>query len=188
MQNETISRVVGGFLGAALVAVGITAFTPQIGAAQDPGQQPPPAGRMGGGRGPMGPGGPGMGRGGRGGGPMGLMGAGIDPRDLTDAQREQVKTIHDNHAAEIQPLAERVVKARETLASGVLSGSGDLQGLAIEVGNAEGALAYANAQIETEVLAVLTPEQRQKVQDRQKEMEARRAEMQKNRPARGAGQ
>jgi Spy/CpxP family protein refolding chaperone len=184
MQNETIGRVIGGFLGAALVAVAITALTPKIGAAQDPNQGPPPAGgRMGGGRGPMGPGGPGMGRGGRGGpgGPGAPMAFGLDPRDLTDSQREQIKAIRDRHMQEIKPLADRANKAHQALNLAVISGNGDLRGLSQEVGAAETELVFATASIEAEVFGVLTPEQKQKIQDRQKEMEARRA-------ARGNGQ
>lgn len=179
MQTETLTRIVGGLAGAVIVAVSLFAFTPSIGAAQDP-NQAPPAGRFGG-RGRGGPGGPG-GPGGRMGGPMGPVG--IDMRDLTDAQREQIRAINQRHADEIGPLVERTQKAREALADAVFA-NGDLRGFSIELGQAEGELAFANAQIQVEVLSVLTPEQRQKMQDRRKEMEARRAEMEKRRPARG---
>ena len=184
MQTQTLTRMIGGLVGAVVVAVGLLAFTPSIGAAQDP-NQGPPAGRLGGRGGRGGPGGPGA-PGGRMGGPTGPMGpAGIDMRDLTDAQREQIKAIHDRHADEIRPLMERAQKAREAMADAVFA-NGDLRGLSIEVGQAEGELAFANAQVQAEVLIVLTPEQRQKMQDRRKEMAARRAEMEKRRPARGS--
>jgi Spy/CpxP family protein refolding chaperone len=112
------------------------------------------------------------------------MGLGIDPRDLTDAQRAQVKTIRDNHAAEMKPVVDRAQKARKALDDAVLTGVGDIRGLALEVGGAEGELAFQQAQIETEVLGVLTPEQKQKMQDRRKEMDARRAEMAQRRQSR----
>jgi Spy/CpxP family protein refolding chaperone len=172
MRNETIGRIVGSVLGAALIAVGMMAFTPQFGSAQGAGQ-PLPAGRMGGG-----PVGGGMGRGGPG-GPMGM--AGIDPRDLTDAERGQIKAIRERHADDIKTTVERVNSARRALATAVLSGVGDIQGLALEVGAAEGEMAYQSAQIETEVLSVLTPEQKQKIQVRRKEMESRRAAMEQSR-------
>jgi Spy/CpxP family protein refolding chaperone len=123
-----------------------------------------------------------MGPGGRG-GPGGL-GLGIDPRDLTDAQREQIKAIRDRHAAEIRPSIDRAQKARQALDNAVLTGVGDIRGLALEVGGAEGELAFQQAQIETEVLGVLTPEQKQKMQERRKEMDARRAEMEQRRQSR----
>jgi Spy/CpxP family protein refolding chaperone len=175
MKNETIGRIAGSFLGAALIAVGMMAFTPQFGSAQGAGQ-PPPAGRMGGG-----PLGRGMGRG----GPGGLMGmAGIDPRDLTDAERGQIKAIRERHADDIKATVERVNSARRALATAVFSGVGDIQGLALEVGAAEGEMAYQSAQIETEVLSVLTPEQKQRIQVRRKEMESRRAAMEQSRQLR----
>src|SRR4051812_33892867 len=80
MQTETFSRVVGGFVGAVLIAVGVVSFTPLTSAAQDQGATAPAEGRSGPRRG--GPGGPGgfEGWGGRFGGPMG---GGIDRRDLS---------------------------------------------------------------------------------------------------------
>lgn len=181
MQTKTITRVVGGFGAAALIALGMAASLPHLAAAQDPSQGPPP-GRMGG----RGPGGPGMGRGGPG-GPGGPMAFGLDPRDLTDAQREQIKAIRQRHMEAITPLADRANKAHQALNLAVLAGNGDLRGLSQEIGAAEAELAFATAQIETEVLGVLTPEQKQKIQARQKEMEARRAEMGQRRQSRGAG-
>jgi Spy/CpxP family protein refolding chaperone len=114
------------------------------------------------------------------------MGFGVDPRDLSDAQREQVKAIRDRHAAELKPLIEQSQAARKALHDNVLAGGTNLRGLALDLGKAEGDLAFANAGVELEVLAVLTPEQRQKMQDRQKTMEARRGEMEKQRGSRGA--
>jgi Spy/CpxP family protein refolding chaperone len=178
MQTRTMTRVIGGFGAAALIALGMLTTVPHMGAAQG---QPPP-GSMG--RGPGGPGGRGgfgMGRG----GPGGPMGLGIDPRDLTDAQRDQVKAIRDNHAAEMKPLIERTQKARQALNNAVLTSVGDIRGLAFEVGSAEGELAFQQAQIETEILGVLTPEQKQKMQERRKEMDAHRAEMEQRRQSRG---
>lgn len=180
MQKKTMTRTIGGLGAAALIALGMATALPHLGAAQNPQAQ---LGGRGGGRGPGGPG-----RGGRMGGPMGPQGMmmGLDPRDLTDAQREQLKTIRDRHAAEIRPVMDRVGKARQALANAVVTGIGDIRGLALEVGAAEGELAFQNAQVETEVVSILTPEQKQKIQDRQKQMEARRAEMEQRRQSRGA--
>ena len=174
MQIETVSRTVGGLVGALIFTVGLFSFVPSVGAAQDPNQAPPADGRFGG-RGWGGPGGPG-GRGGRIGGPLG---PGIDVRNLSDAQREQIRAIRERHAEELKPLVDRVRTARQALAEAVQS-NGDLRGPSIELGVAEGELALKNAQIQVDLLAVLTPEQRQQMEDRRKEMEARRA----NRPNR----
>jgi protein CpxP len=178
MKTRTLTGVIGGFGAAALIAIGMATSIPHMSAAQDPGQPPP--GRMG--RGFGGPGGPGMGRGGRG-GPMGL---GVDPQDLTDAQREQVKAIHERHADEMRTLMDRNQKAHEALNTAVFAGSGDLRGLAQEVGAVEAEVAFQQAQVESEVLAVLTAEQKQKIAERRAQMEARRTEMQQRRLSRGS--
>jgi Spy/CpxP family protein refolding chaperone len=112
---------------------------------------------------------------------MGPMAFGLNPRDLTDAQREQIKAIHDRHAEELKPLVEQTQAARKALQDNVLAGGTNLRALSIDLGTAEGNLAFANAEIQTEILAVLTPEQRQTIDARRKEMEARRAEMEKTR-------
>src|SRR3954467_3505603 len=156
MQTKTRTQAIGAFGAAALVALGMTLTVPHMGA-QGPGQ--PPAGRMG--RGPGGPGGPdgpgmGRGRGGRGGPGGPGMAMGIDMRDLTDAQREQIKAIRDAHAEAMRPLMERVQNARQALNTAVLTGTGDIRGVALEIGAAESELAFQQAQIETEVMAVLT--------------------------------
>jgi Spy/CpxP family protein refolding chaperone len=118
---------------------------------------------------------------------MGGMGPlAIDMRDLSDAQRDQIKAIRDSHADAMEPLMERTRKAREAINTVVLNG-GDVRGAALEIGAAETELAFQQAQIETEIVAILTPEQKQKMLDRQKEMDARRAEMPQRRgqPRRG---
>ena len=165
-------------IGAFVIALGLGATVPIASWAQDQPQAQTEPGRHGG-RGPGGPGG-------RMGGPMGGPFAFREVmRDLTDAQREQVKAIHDKHAERIRPLAERARIAREALDDAVLSGkTGNLQALSIEVGNAETELTFAQAQVQSEIVNVLTAEQKQKIAERRKQMEARRAEMQKQRQQR----
>ena len=84
----------------------------------------------------------------------------------------------------MKPVLERVQKARQAINTVVLTG-GDVRGAALEIGSAEGELAFQQAQIETEIVALLTPEQKQKMLDRQKEMAARRAELGPRRQLRG---
>jgi len=173
MNTTSVTRSIGGAVGAAIFVVGLFALAPNTNAAQD---QPQAQGERGprGGRGFGGPGGP-MG------GPMG-GGFGAVMRDLTDAQRAQVKTIRERHADQIRPLAERAQAARDALNTAVLAANtGNLQALSIEIGSAETELAFAQGQIQAEIFAVLTPEQKQKVAEQRKEMEARRAEMMKRR-------
>jgi Spy/CpxP family protein refolding chaperone len=169
------------FLGAIVVALGLGATVPFVGWAQDQPQAQTEQTRRGG-RGLGRPGGPG-GPGGRMGGPMGGAFAFREVmRDLTDAQREQVKAIHERHADRIRPIAERAHAAREALNNAVMSGNdGNLQALSIEVGNGETELTFAQAQVQSEIYKVLTAEQKQKIAERRKHMEARRAEMLKRR-------
>jgi Spy/CpxP family protein refolding chaperone len=177
MQTETYTRLAGGLAGAVVITIGLLAFTPSLtGAAQDTPQPPAAGGRMGPHRGgPGGRGGPGA-PGGRMGGPMGGV---IGPvmRDLTDAQREQVRAIRERHAEEIRPLAERVHTARQAISGAVFAGNADVRELALTLGNAEAEMAVATAQVESEVLAILTPEQKQKITAFRKEMESRRGQM-----------
>jgi Spy/CpxP family protein refolding chaperone len=161
----------------AIVVMGLAASVPYTNAAQD---QAPPSGDHRG----RGPGGP-MGRGGRMGGPMGPMGFGEVMRDLTDAQREQVKAIREKHAEEMRPLMERARTAREAVDNAVMSGNiANLQALSIEVGQAETELTFAQGKVQAEIYSVLTAEQKQKIAERRKEMEQRRQEMMKRRQER----
>ena len=173
MQTKTLTRIVGGIAGAALMAAALIVTVPQIQAAQDTAAH---AGRMG-------PGG----RGGRMGGPMGgpmAGGLGAVMRDLTDAQREQVKGIRERHAERMKPAVERVRAARAAVDAAVVSGSiGNLQALSIEVGNAETELTFAQAQVQVEIFGILTAEQKQKIAERRQAIEARRGEMLKPRQA-----
>jgi Spy/CpxP family protein refolding chaperone len=165
-------------IGAFVVALGLGATVPFTSWAQDQSQAQTEPGRRGG-----------RGAGGPGGHMRGPMGGAVAfrevMRDLTDAQREQVKAIHEKHAERIRPLAERARTAREALDAAVLSGNaGNLQALSIEVGNAETELTFVRAQVQSEIVNVLTAEQKQKIAERRKQMEARRAEMQKQRQQR----
>ena len=169
------------FLGAIVVALGLGATVPFVGWAQDQPQTQGQQVRRG--RGDGGPGRPG-GPGGRMGGPMGGAFAFREVmRDLTDAQREQVRVIHERHADRIRPLAERAHAAREAVNNAVLAGNqGNLQALSIEVGNAETELTSSRRRrCSRKIFNVLTAEQKQTIAERRKEMQERRSEMLKRR-------
>ncbi len=171
MDRKAVTRFVGGIGAAAILSFGIFATLTHVDAAQD--QTPAQGERYG-----RGPGG----RGGRMGGPMATAGIREVMRDLTDAQREQVKAIHERHAERLKPLRDRAHAAREAVNAAVLSGNtGNLQTLSIEVGNAETELTFAQAQVQAEVFNVLTAEQKQRIAERRKQMEQRRAEIMKRR-------
>jgi Spy/CpxP family protein refolding chaperone len=176
MDSRNVTRVVGGLTAAVIVAAGLVTAVPYISSAQDQAQTQGDQGR----EGRRGPGGPGgfLGRGGRMGGPMagGPMGMGAVMRDLTAAQREQVKAIHEKNAERIRPLMERAHAAREAVQQAIVSGNtGNLQQLSIEVGNAEEPGSPSHAQVQAEIYKILTPEQQQKLAEQRKQMEARRS-------------
>jgi Spy/CpxP family protein refolding chaperone len=113
----------------------------------------------------------------RGGGPGGLGlfgpgGSGLDGANLTDAQKDQVKTIADAHRDEMRGLLERQAQARRVLTASADSGQVN-EALAADVGNASAALALAEARLRAEVLQVLSPEQRAALQQRAAERAAR---------------
>ena len=176
MNKQSLIRFAAGVGGAAIIAAGVVATVPHIDTVAAQEQNPAQGERVRRfGRGPGGPGG-------RMGGP--LAGAPFREvmRDLNDAQREQVKGIHERHAARLKPLFERSHAAREALNAAVLAGNADnLQTLSIEVGSAETELSFAQAQVQSEIYGVLTAEQKQRIAERRKQMEARRAEMMKRR-------
>jgi protein CpxP len=155
-QEQRVIRTVGGVAGMMGVAVMLTAMTIPILAADGPAQGSPRAGRPGP---PGGPGGPG-GRFGRG---------GLDLRGMTEAQREQVRGVREQHRDELRKLTEQLRTARQGLQASAAQGQVD-EAKAAELGAATSALALANARMQSEIYALLTPEQRQQIQTRREEM------------------
>ena len=163
VKQQRIVLLAAGLAGALIAAVLLVGTVAEV-AAQGPGGG---AGRPGFGRG--GPGGPG-GRGAFGPGALGLDGA-----KLTEAQREQVRAVVDQHRDETRALLDRVSEARRTLALSAERGQVD-EAAATEVGVATGALALAEARVRAEVLQLLTPEQRAELEKRRDERAGRFAE------------
>ena len=133
-----------------------------------PSAQGGPGGRFGG---PGGRGGPG--------GPMGALGP-LGPImrqvNLTDAQREQVRSIVESHRDEMQALGERARPAHEALQAAINSGTfdeGTIRARYAEVANVEADVAVAQARVYSEVFQILTPEQQAQVTKLQAEMKER---------------
>jgi Spy/CpxP family protein refolding chaperone len=163
--------------GVAAVPLVVAQDTPQ---APQAGQRvgPPPIGRGPMGPGPMGP--MGRGRGGPG-GPMGMFGPGLQELGLSDAQRDQVRAIHESHRDEFQQLAEKVRTAREGLTALIEAETIDeaaIRAKAADVAAAEADVAILNAKVRAEVFSsVLTPEQQQKARELRAQRDERRKEM-----------
>ncbi len=174
MMTKTMKRI---GLGVAAVVLGLSAVAAV--SAQGPGGndggQPPFAGR--GGRG-----GP-VGRMGGPGGPGGI-GIPLNRLNLTDAQRDQVKSVVDSHGAELRPLAEKAMTTRRALEQAVTADAideGAIRAKAADVATVESDMAVARARVHADILQVLTPDQRAKLKELQAEME-KRAETRPPRP------
>ncbi len=115
---------------------------------QNTAQQPPPfSGR----RGP-----------GRMFGPMGFL-AGLRELNLTDGQRQQLKALADSHRDEWRALADRARTAHDALNAAVTADTID-EGLirqkSADVAAVDADLALARARAHSEMLQILTPDQR----------------------------
>lgn len=127
--------------------------------AQNTNQDPRPF--MGRGMGPRGP----MGRGGPMGprGPMGMLPMLARGLGITDAQRNQIKSIATSHGYEWKALADRARTAHQALRQAVTADTVD-EGLirqrSADVAAVEADLALARARTHAEVFQILTPEQK----------------------------
>jgi protein CpxP len=165
----TTTKRLGLGIGAGLLALGVSAGV--YASAQNTNGGPRPfSGRMG----PGGPGGPGRG------GPMMLL-RGLD---LTDTQRDQVKSITQSHADERKALADRARTAHQALQAAITAESVDealIRQRSADVAAVEADMAVAEARTHAEVWQILTSEQKAKA----KELQARAQERMKNGPQGG---
>ena len=128
-----------------------------------------------------GPGGPGMhgpGRGARGGGRVdfGLRGV-----QLTEAQREQVRSITQAHRAEFDKVRQALGEAHRAFAAASRAATvdeGAIRERSTAVANAMAEEAILRAKMRAEVHALLTPEQQQQLKEREANMQKRQQERQ----------
>ncbi len=116
------------------------------------------------------PGGPGMGRPGM---LMGMLGRQLG---LTDAQKQQIKSIRDQNKGTIAPLAKAVGDAREALMDAARNNADDgtLQNDANALGSAEAQLQLVTAKVQAQIFnQVLTPDQQQKALQLRDQIKAR---------------
>jgi periplasmic protein CpxP/Spy len=150
-------QVTGAALGVALVAgAGLATVAARE---QGPGA---PGGLFG----RRGPGGPGRG---------GALMLPLRGLDLTETQREQVKTAIDAHKAEFEAIGTRMRQARTALDEAVTADAlneAAVRQASVDVAAVEADAAVLRAKVHTEVWALLTPAQQQKA----RELKAQRAE------------
>lgn len=127
-------------------------------------------------------GGPRGGTSGRGGHDMGLLREiGIGRLDLTDAQREQARTIVQGQRDELTQIRERLRTAHKALNDAVAAPQFDeatVRARSADLAAAQADAAVLRAKVRSEVWAILTPEQQQKAT----ELRAKMAERSGRRP------
>jgi protein CpxP len=152
-----------GFLAAIVAAVVMTGVAASVAAHQEQQQRSQAA------EGRRGPGGFGL--------------PGLRELDLTDAQKEQVRTIQQSHRNDMQQIAERQRTAERAIAQAANGSTVDestirAQSQALAAAIADGAI--LRAKVNAEIFNVLTAEQQQKLN----EFRAQRQERMKNGPRR----
>ena len=96
--------------------------------------------------------------------------------DLSEAQREQIRSIHEQSGEATQAADERVRAARQALQDAVtadLVNEGAIRAVATELGIAEGDAAVQRAYVHAQVWQMLTPEQQAAAREAEAEMQAR---------------
>jgi Spy/CpxP family protein refolding chaperone len=116
-------------------------------------------------------------------GMAGRMDVGLGRLDLTEAQREQVRTIVQRHREDFQGVAERMRVARKALDDAINAeqvNEGAIRNASATLADIQADGAVLRAKVRQEVWGLLTPEQRQKATALRAERE-RRAEVRKER-------
>jgi protein CpxP len=159
-----------------VLVLGVGAGVYAVAQPPNPDQRPPM------GRG-MGPGGPGRG------GPMGMLPMFGRELNLSDAQKEQIKTIAESHRDEWKALADRSRTAHEALQQAVSADTVDenlIRQRSADVAAVEADLAVARARAHAAVFQILTPEQKTQAKALQSRAQERMKERAGQRRGRGA--
>lgn len=128
-------------------------------------------------------GGPGMhGPGGPRGGPGGpMMDFGLRGIDLTDAQKEQVKTIMDSHKSEFDQIRTRMRDAQRAFGDATQADTIDEAAIRTKATAVAGVMAdeaILRAKVHGEVLQILTADQQDQLKAKREEMQKRRGQRQ----------
>lgn len=163
-MTRTWKLMTAGALGVALAAGAGLATV----AAREQGPAGPGRGMIGR-RGPGGPGGPG-----------GALALPLRGLNLTDTQREQVRTTVDGHKAEFDAVRTRMGTARAALQEAVTADTfneATVRQKSVDVAAVEADAAVLRAKVHSEVWALLTPEQQQKARELKAQRTQRQAQM-----------
>lgn len=97
--------------------------------------------------------------------------------DLTDQQRQQVRTIMENHKSDFQQVRQKIraaLEAQHAAANATPPDEATIRAKATEVGAAQGDLAVLMTRVRAEVFQILTPDQQAKAQQLQQQRAQRR--------------
>ncbi|HJQ68693.1 MAG TPA: Spy/CpxP family protein refolding chaperone [Blastocatellia bacterium] len=109
----------------------------------------------------------------------GGMGRLFSQLDLTDAQKAQIKQIHEDSREQLRPLAEQIRAKRHEIRQAQQSGSADealIRQKLTEIAPLEAKMMAERARIHEQTLSVLTPEQRTKLEQLREQFKSRRGE------------
>ncbi|HXG64959.1 MAG TPA: Spy/CpxP family protein refolding chaperone [Blastocatellia bacterium] len=97
--------------------------------------------------------------------------------DLTEAQQAQIKQIRENHRQSIEPLVQEIRAKRQEIRQASQGGTVNealVQQKLTEIAPLEAKLMAERAKLHQEMLAVLTPEQKAKLEQLREQFKARR--------------
>ncbi len=157
----TRTRHIALGVAAAIIALGLGAAVFASPQNTNPGPGPF-MGRMGPGMGPMGM------------GPFGRMRMLADKLGLSDAQKQQIRTILQSHRDEWKGLADRARQAHQKLNAAVTADQIDdtaIRQAATDLGSVEADMAVSRAHVRAEVFQVLTPDQQAQAKQLQADMQ-----------------
>lgn len=103
--------------------------------------------------------------------------------DLTDAQKAQIKQIHESHSQSIRPLMEQIRAKRQEIRQASEGGTFNealVSQKLSEIAPLEAKLMGEQFRIHQEMLSVLTPEQKAKLDQSREQAKSRRAERRAN--------
>ena len=110
-------------------------------------------------------------------GPTGML-PDLRQLDLTDAQREQIRTVAQQHRETTrEEVGEQLMSAREALRDAVtaeVANEGAIRTLASQLGTMEGDVAVARAQLNAQLWQLLTPDQQAQLRELQAQAAERR--------------
>ncbi len=109
----------------------------------------------------------------------GGMGRLFSKLDLTDAQKAQIKQIHENSREELRPLKEQIRAKRQEIRQAQAGGTVDealVRQKLTEIAPLEAKMMSERARIHQQTLSVLTPEQKTKLEQMREQFKSRRGE------------